>query len=431
MMRNTLTEENVVKIGTVNSIDIYNIPQSRFKTGTISIFLRDSLDRGTVTMNALAPAVLRRGSRTRPTFRDIALCLEELYGASFDCGISKKGECQIVQFNTEYVTDRYTGRESGQFEKVFGLVFEILTQPVLENGRFKDDYVSQEKDNLKRLIEGRINDKLTYAVERCFEETCRDEPFGIYEYGSTGDLEMVDDGELYMNYRRLLETLPIDVYVTGEIGDAEIRFMEDLLSSVGRKAIKKVESGGRVKSQSGPRYVEERMNVNQGKLSLGFRTGIYANQDDYYPLLVYNGILGGGIHSKLFQNVREKASLAYYAFSRLEKFKGLMAISSGIEIKDKDRALEIILEQLEEMRKGNISDYEFEAATKSIDTGINSLKDSQFQVVDYYLGQSVANTKDSLKVLSEKVKKVSKQDVVRVSENIRHELTYFLTSREQ
>jgi len=53
--------------------------------------------------------------------------------------------------------------------------------------------------------------------------------------------------------------------------------------------------------------------------------------------LVYNSILGGGLHSKLFQNVREKAGLAYYAFSRLEKFKGLMVVSCGIEIKTKTR----------------------------------------------------------------------------------------------
>ena len=126
-------------------------------------------------------------------------------------------------------------------------------------------------------------------------------------------------------------------------------------------------------------------------------------------MMVYNGILGGGIHSKLFQNVREKASLAYYAFSRLEKFKGLMVISSGIEMKNKDKALEIILQQLEEIKKGNISDYEFESTMKTIETGIKSLKDSQMQIVDFYLSQAVAGTKDSFDDIIDKGEKGDKK----------------------
>jgi len=173
--------------------------------------------------------------------------------------------------------------------------------------------------------------------------------------------------------------------------------------------------------------VTEKLNVNQGKLSLGFRTNTSPDSSDYYALVVYNGILGGGIHSKLFQNVREKASLAYYVFSRLEKFKGLMVVSSGIEIENRDKALGIILEQLEQIKAGNISDYEYETTLNVIETGIKSLKDNQISIVDFYLSQTVAGTNDDFSSFIEKIRKVKREDVIRIAEKIKLDTIYFLT----
>jgi len=170
------------------------------------------------------------------------------------------------------------------------------------------------------------------------------------------------------------------------------------------------------------------MSVSQGKLSLGFRTGTAPNDNDYYSLLVYNGILGGGIHSKLFQNVREKASLAYYAFSRLEKFKGLMVISSGIEIQNRKMAEDIIMDQLKEIENGNITDYEYSSTLKAIETGIKSLKDSQLHIVDFYLSQVVGGTEDTLDGIIGKIKKVTRQDVIDISKRIKLDTVYFLTA---
>ena len=144
--------------------------------------------------------------------------------------------------------------------------------------------------------------------------------------------------------------------------------------------------------------------------------------------MVYNGVLGGGVHSKLFQNVREKASLAYYVYSRLERFKGLMAVSSGIELKNKDKALEIILKQLDEIKKGNISEQEMEATKKSMETDLKSLRDSQMGVVDFYLSQTVAGTDDNFNDVIEKIWKVTPEDVAKAASKTELDTVYFLTA---
>ena len=204
-------EEKAEKIASFNGIDVYRIAAGKFKTSSINFFFNDNIQRESVTMNALVPAVLRRGSGQFKTFRDIALRLEELYGASFDCGVAKKGECHIIQFYMEFISDKFTLEDTSLFENAFNLLFEIVNDPALENGTFREDYLAQEKDNLKKLIESRMNDKMQYSVERCFEEMCKDEPYGLYEYGYVNDLPNITSKELYAHYKRMTEDYPLQV----------------------------------------------------------------------------------------------------------------------------------------------------------------------------------------------------------------------------
>jgi len=426
-MQNTMQEEQVSKVASINGISVYQVKSAKFKTNSINIFFIDSLSKENATKNALLPAVLRRGCQRFPSFQNIALYLEELYGASFDCGVAKKGECQIIQFYIDHISDKYAQKEGGLFEKSFDLLYEIIMEPALENGIFKEEYIEREKENLKKLIESRVNDKLQYSVERCFEEMCKDEPFGVYEYGTVSDLDSINGKGLYEYYTYVLQNLPMQVFISGDMEEDKIRWVVERLSQIKRGQVKGIDAGA-VRQQSGEvRNVTERMNVSQGKLSLGFRTNTAPKDEDYYKLMVYNGILGGGIHSKLFQNVREKESLAYYVFSRMEKFKGLMIISGGIEIKNRDKAVDIILRQMDEIKEGNISDYEYESTLKTIETGIRSLRDSQLQIVDFYLGQTILNAEETFESIIERIKKVSMQEVVDVSKRIKLDTIYFLT----
>jgi len=429
-MNELIEREEVSKIASFNSIDVFSIKTEKFKTNAIHIFFNDNLSEENVTKNALVPAVLRRGTENHPTFKDLALYLEQLYGASFDCGVVKKGEQQIINFYIEYISDRFVQKDENISEKAVDLLIEILTRPVLENGLFKPAYVEQEKENLKDRIEGRINDKVQYAVERCLEELCKGEPYELYEYGKVEHLPNITPEELYRRYIYIIETLPMRVFISGDSSDGVIEGIVNKLKQFPRGEIKKVEIPKAKKQPETIREITDRMNVNQGKLSLGFRTNIMADDDNYYALAVYNGILGGGIHSKLFQNVREKASLAYYAFSRLDKFKGLMVISSGIEIANKNKAIDIIREQMEDIKKGNITDYEFDSTLKSFETTLKSIADSHTGMVDFYLSQVLYSTGDTPASFINKIKSVKKEDVIRVSNMIEPGVVYFLTSME-
>jgi predicted Zn-dependent peptidase len=430
MTSTDMLEEDLNKLTEINGIRVYNIKSSRFKTNTINVFFQDNLNKESVALNALFPSVLRRGCKDLPTIKDINLYLEELYGAAFDCGIVKKGEKQIIHFYFEFVADKYISEGQKNFGKALNFLLNIIYKPALHNGLFNEEYVEQEKSNLISKIQSRTNDKVQYALNRCYELMCNDEPFGIYEFGTEHQIESITPKKLFNHYKDRVSTLPMDIFITGELSESDIDIIKKSLAGIERGTPKSLMTSIVKKAVGKVSYYEDAMEVNQAKLSLGFRTNIVAKEDDYYALLVYNGILGGGMHSKLFQNVREKAGLAYYIFAGLEKFKGLMIIGSGIDINERDHAKELILKQLDEIQEGNITDYEFDSTIKSIETGIQSLKDSQLQVVDFYLSQLLSGTHDRMEDLLQKIKKVTKQDVIAVSKKIQLDTVYFLTSKK-
>lgn len=427
-MIGTRIEEKLCKLFETKGITVYNISSDRFKTNTINIFFQDNLNKDIVALNALFPSVLRRGCKGLPTIKDINLYLEKLYGAVFDCGVVKKGERQIIHFYFEYIADKYTQDGQRNFEKAFEFLMNIIFRPELNDGSFIEQYVEQEKNNLKMLVEGRINDKIQYSTDRCYELMCEDEPFGLYEYGSIEQIDSITGDQLYDHYKKKIASLPADIFITGELNESDVAFIKEKLSHAERSSVQKLNSSIILKCVKDVRNFEEKMDVNQGKLCLGFRTHVKPTDDEYYALMVFNGLLGGGMHSKLFQNVREKAGLAYYVFAGIEKFKGLMIIASGIDINNKDTAQEIILKQLDEVRSGNISDYEYEATLKSIKTGIMSLKDSQLYVVDFNLSQLINGTHDTMESLIDKVERVTVEDIVKIANKVQLDSVYFLTS---
>ena len=104
------------------------------------------LQREDVTKNALIPAVLKRGTANMTTQEEINKKLEEMYGASFDCGIDKTGDNQVLKFYLETINDEFAFNKNEKLlQQAIEKLFEIIFNPYLENGYFKEEYVKQKK----------------------------------------------------------------------------------------------------------------------------------------------------------------------------------------------------------------------------------------------------------------------------------------------
>ena len=410
-----------------NGIKLHEIQTEKFKTNLIAVFLSMPITREDVTKNSLLSAVLRRGSKNMPTLAQMNQEMEEMYGASFDCGLDKTGDNHILKFYIETINDKFLPQSNENIlKKSIEKLLEIIFNPLIENDAFKEEYINQEKENIKRIIEGKADNKARYAFDRCIEEMYKDKPYGLYKYGYIEDLDSITPQNLYEYYKKMISECKIDIFISGDIDDAtqiveQNENIQKLQQREPNYEINKVESKEKVEEKE----IKEEMDVIQGKIVIGLDLNL-DNEEQKYNAMMYNAILGGTANSKMFQEVREKASLAYTASSNYIRYKSNIFIRCGIEIKNYEKAMEIIRKQLEDMKNGIFTDEDIENAKKGIISGIRSIDDEQDTEITYFLGQELTNAKISLEQYIDKIQNAKKQDIVNVANSININTIYFL-----
>mgnify|MGYP004529296479 CR=1 FL=1 len=407
-------------------IKLHILDTPKFKTNIVAIFLTTKLEKETVTKNALISAILRRGTESLKNQEEISKKLEDLYGATFDCGVDKTGDNQVLKFYIESVNDEFLPqKEEGVLKPSIETLCEIVFNPLIENNGFKLQYLEEEKENMNQRIQGKADNKARYALERCIEEMYKNKPFGLYKFGNIEDLENINEKNLYEQYKKLINDCKIDIFISGNIDEEIVNVVEKNKSIINLNARQPIynKENSKVTTKRGAGI--EKAEVQQGKLVIGLDVN-YTGEDVKFPISIYNVILGESATSKLFQNVREKASLAYTARSNYVRQKSNIFIRCGIEIENFDKALEIIKKQLEDMKNGDFTEEDLENAKKYMISGITSIQDEQDSEVTYYIGQELSEKFTTFEEYAKKIEDVSMQDVKDVANSIDINTIYFL-----
>lgn len=411
-------------------IKLHTIKTDIFKTNLIAVFLSLNLERENVTKNALIPAILRRGTKNMQTQEDISKLLENMYGASFDCGIDKTGDNHVLKFYLEALNDHYIKETENLMKKSIDTILEIVLNPYLEDNKFKVEYVESEKNNIKQLIDAKIDNKDFYSLTRCTEEMFKGKPYSLYKYGYIEDLESITSENLSSYYEELIKTCKIDIFVSGNFEKEEIIKMveenENLKKLDDRKPKFTINNEQtEIDIQEQEKNIEEKMDINQGKLVIGMNV-LSKKDDTKFVALLYNAILGGTANSKLFQNVRESAHLAYTVRSSYIKPKHCIFIRAGIEMENYEKALNIIKQQLEEMKNGNFNDEDIQNAKNAIISSIDSIEEEQDTEITYYLGQELANQFYTPEEYKKSIEEITKEEIEQIAKQMQINTIFFL-----
>ena len=410
-----------------------SVHTNKFKSAYLSVTFLAPLEKETAAANALIPSVLRRGTAVHPDMESLSAALDELYGGAVEPAVRKKGETQCVGFVASFLDDAYTLEGEQILESAANLLGELLLKPHTEDGVFGADYVAGEKANLLDRIRSQINDKRTYATYRLTQLMCGEEAFGVDKLGDEAHVEEITPETLWQRYEQLLKDSAVEVYYCGSAQPERVEgALRKALSALPVNEDRVVpDCEIRISAGAEPQIVEEAMDVTQGKLAMGFRTGGQTCWEEDFPALVMcNAIFGGTTLSKLFMNVREKLSLCYYASSMLEKMKGLVLVSSGIEFDKYQTARDEILAQLEHVRKGEIEDWELEGARRTLIGGYLSTLDEQGRQEEFWLGQAVAGLDTTIQELAAQFEAVTLEQVARAAQKLELDTIYFLKGKE-
>lgn len=405
------------------------IQTEKYKTNSIVLKMKAPLSKETVSYRALLPQVLQSSTENYPTTTSLRAHLEELYGAALYVNVSKKGEYHIMTFTLEIANEKFLSDSEPLLEKGIELLSEVLLQPHLHQDAFINKEVEQEKRALKQRIQSLNDDKMKYSSIRLVEEMCGDEPYGLEVNGSVELVEQITPDNLYAYYKHAIETDEVDLYIVGDVSEKQAEAIcNKYLHLTARKP--EQQPYRNIPARDEVKEVKEQQDVQQGKLNIGYRTGIIYGDDKYYALQVFNGIFGGFSHSKLFMQVREKNSLAYYVASRIESHKGLLMVMSGIQSENYAKTLTIIREQMDAMQKGDFSDEIIEQTKAVIENQLLETIDHPVGLVEVLYHNVVAPKKITIDEWINEVQKVKRDEIIAVANQVQLDTIYFLTGTE-
>ena len=397
-------------------MNIKKIETNKFKTTQIALYLTVPLRREDATKLALIENVLRRGSKNYPDMFEINKMLDGMYNAVLNSRVTHLGDNAVIKFGITTINDKYTLENETLSNKAISMLFDIVFNPYIKDDGFKKEYVEQEKKNLIQAIESKIDDKQSYSRIRCTEEMYKDENYGTYVLGYTDEVEALNGKVLYEKYKEVLNEARIDLVICGEnlnrIEIPEVKF--------GANDYKVVKENHKIPNEE--KVIKESLDINQGKLTIGVNVlgkNIYANS-------LYNTILGGGANSKLFQNVREKASLAYHVSSQYIKTKDVIFIRAGIEFENFDKTVSIIKKQIQDIKDGVISDDEFNSAKELMLASLNMIKEDANGMIEYYFSNKLFDFETEIDKHYEEIKKLTKEDVIKAAQDVSIDTIFFL-----
>ncbi|MBQ2848606.1 MAG: insulinase family protein [Clostridia bacterium] len=399
----------------------------RFKTGRISVSMALPMDER-MAANSLLIFLLKRSCKEYPDFSLLNGKLDELYGASLSASVSKSGESQVLTLSLTCLDDRFALTDESIVEQCAQLLASMIFSPNCKGGSFGAENLAAEKRLLIQRIEEELNDKRAYAFNRCISLMCSNEAYGRPKYGTVEEIQAVKMADIYAAWKNMLSTAVIQITVVGSSNADDVaKIFEKCFSKIERNPAKTetvfIRRGGHFN-----RY-EEKYPVNQGKLVIGFRAGTQNSRDNLAAVTVMNDIFGMGTYSKLFMNVREKLSLAYYCWSKFIASKGLVLVEGGIDTNKEKKVSAEILSQLSDLRNGKTDPEVLESSKRSLKER-HTLTTPE-SICAWYASQVLEDEILTPENIVEEIEKVTMEQVCEAAKKLSIDTIFMLSATEE
>ncbi|MGF9975965.1 EF-P 5-aminopentanol modification-associated protein YfmF [Viridibacillus arvi] len=415
-------------IQVAKGVNIHTRTTDQFKTINFSVKFKRPLTVEGASERTVLTNVLQHSSAKYPSTAAMRMYLDDLYGTVLYFDTTKRGNEHTVLLNVETVNDQYL-KNGEVLGKVLELMNTVLFEPNLDNGVFRENIVAREKEMVIERIQSVFDDKSRYAQQKLLNIMRPNHPASISANGTIEDVKKVTPTSLVKTYEEMLANDLIDIYVVGDIDEKSI--VESLKKAL-PFADRAVEHAPHQTVESKPTetFVSEQQDMKQGKLHIGYHTPVTFTHPDFPKMQIFNGVFGGYPHAKLFMNVREKESMAYYCSSSYSAQYGLVFVISGIDANKEKKAISLIDEQLVAIQKGDITDLELAQTKAMLTNQIKEALDSARGQIEIYDQYKELPTEFSVENMAAKWQAVTKEDVVNMAKQVEKETVYFLRGKE-
>ena len=294
-----------------------------------------------------------------------------------------------------------------------------LLATALSEPRFDPEPVARVRGQILSGIAQDETDPDAIAGKEWFARAFPNDPYGIPQSGTRETVQSITVDDLRAAKDRLLTRSNAHIAVVGDIGAERAgRMVDELMAGLPEGEEVEFEQAGSV-PPPGLTVVDQ--DVPQSVAVFG-TAGVPRDDPDFFPAYVMNYILGGGgLTSRLTEEVREKRGLAYSVYSYLADLGASDLYMGGVQTANERIAesLDVIRAEWKKMAENGVTPDELEKA-KTYLTGSFPLRfDSNAKIADYLvfvqmedLGADYINERNAM------VEAVTLEDVQRVAKRL-------------
>ena len=417
-----------MRIELVKGVNLNIIPSKQFKTTRIFIsFIKNIELKKELAERALLANYLEMCSQNYPTQIDIARKLSQMYGASFGSSVDRRGNYQLINFSIDYIESKYLAGNEDLLSEVIEFLKEIIFNPlrVGENKNFDEETFTRQKNNTITYLKSIKEDKQAYAAAKLRKLYFDNEIQQVPSFGESEDVEKLTISDVMDAYQKMLNTDRVEVMISGDVNTDEVVNKFSVLPFKVRNISRASMSYTQEIKQEIVTQIDEEP-LSQSKFDMAFRLPVVYRGDLHYAALVFNSLFGGSALSLLFTVVREKMSMAYYANSNFDPFRQLLVVQTGISYTNKDKVQELILEQLERLRKGDFEDELLEQNKNNLISSYISRLDSQTSALLRAQSAALTGINVTVEEWLDNLQSVTKNDVMKVAKMVELQATYML-----
>lgn len=292
----------------------------------------------------------------------------------------------------------------------------------------------RERDQALANARAVVDDKTRYARLRAVLAACDGEPYGREDHGGEAAIAAVSPEQPAAMLTDYLERGSPFVVLAGVLPDDPASQLP-LLAALPRSESRLSTPPRSVSLDTTPpvqpakravRVVRERAEMQQAKVVLVLRTPPPRSSAELCALHVALSLWGGGPHSRLFTEVREKRSLCYYASAGGDSDKGLVVVQSGCDPASASAVAEQAMAQLSELAVGRFTDAELATAIAVCQGPLRSIDDSPAMRLSFTAEQFLRGFDEDPEQRIQGLARVSCDDVRAVASSCWLDLDYAL-----